>query len=489
MDQYGLYKEDRKRKTIEVILEKMRRNISIDMITANVVDPRTGRPGAATIAFTLGFKSINPVQAQKVAGEITTLFLNENLKSRTEKAAETYDFLTSEVNRLNIEITRYETQLAEFKERNQNALPESQTINEQALARTEREIASIDTQIQTLKQSKIYIEGQLPLLDPYGAGESFMSPSERLKILRTSYITLSSRYSPDHPDVASVKREIKALERETGNYASPDDLVAQINILQQELSTAEQLYTHEHPDIKNLKRQIAALEEELQNPPIPVTPKLTNTNQNNPLYINLQLQLEAADTEIRSISARRAKLQDKISEYEERLLQMPRVTQEYRVILRKLNNTTRRYQSAMTKQTAAEIGQEMEKERKGEKFTLIEPAVLPEEPISPNRPAIIFLSMILALGAGVGSAAAAENMSSAVRGSKGLMAILQVAPLSVIPYLPNAADARVQAKKNKFLIFSVVAGLIILVLLVHFLYSPLDVLWFRGMRKIDKLAG
>ncbi len=85
----------------------------------------------------------------------------------------------------------------------------------------------------------------------------------------------------------------------------------------------------------------------------------------------------------------------------------------------------------------AEVGQEMEKERKGEKFTLIDPAVLPEEPISPNRPAIIFLSLVLALGAGVGSAAVAESMNAAVRGAKGVVAILHTAPLAVIPYLPD----------------------------------------------------
>ncbi len=99
MDKYGLYKDERRRETIEEVLEQMREDISVDMITAEVVDPRTGRPAEATIAFTLGFKSESPVLAQKVAGEMTTLYLSENLKTRTEGAAETYDFLTAEANR------------------------------------------------------------------------------------------------------------------------------------------------------------------------------------------------------------------------------------------------------------------------------------------------------------------------------------------------------------------------------------------------------
>ena len=122
-------------------------------------------------------------------------------------------------------------------------------------------------------------------------------------------------------------------------------------------------------------------------------------------------------------------------------------------------------------------------------FTLIDPAILPEEPISPNRPAIIFLSLVLALGAGVGTAAVAESMNATVRGAKGVTALLHTAPLAVIPYLPNEEDTQDQKKKKHIMIISVVAGIVILFLLVHFLFSPLDVLWFRGLRKVDTIVG
>ncbi len=180
---------------------------------------------------------------------------------------------------------------------------------------------------------------------------------------------------------------------------------------------------------------------------------------------------------------------DKIAEYEERLLRTPKTEQDLRAIVHELEALYARYDNVKRKQTTAEVGQSMEKERKGEKFTLIDPAALPEEPISPNRPAIIFLSLVLALGAGVGSAAVAESMSSVVRGSKGLVAILHTAPLAVIPYLPNAADTRAQTRKKLLIVFSFVAAIAIVLLLVHFLFSPLDVLWLRGMRKLDNLVG
>jgi uncharacterized protein involved in exopolysaccharide biosynthesis len=488
VEKYNLYEKERKRYTTEEVLLEMREDIGIDMITAEVMDPRTGRPGVAAIAFSLGFKSTSPQQAQKVASELTTLYLNENLKSRTEKATETYDFLTAEATRLSDEIARLEEQLSAFKERNLYTLPESRELNTLSLQRTENELADIDTKIQSLEERKIYLGGQLPLLEPYDTGD-ILSPSARLDALRTQYITLASRYSPDHPDVMRTQQEIKALEMETGDYASPDDLRAQLERLRQELVTAEQAYTQEHPDVKRLKRQIAAIESELQNPRPAARDQSAPVNADNPAYVNLQTQLAAADSELRSLRTRRAKTLEKIAEYEERLLQTPKIEQEYRMIARELDQTSQSYQATRAKQMTAEVGREMEKERKGEKFTLIDPAILPEEPISPNRPAIIFLSLVLALGAGVGSAAVAESMSEAVRGAKGVVAILHTAPLAVIPYLPNAADTHTERSKKLIMIISVIAGIIIVLMLVHFLFSPLDVLWFRGLRKVDTIIG
>jgi hypothetical protein len=115
--------------------------------------------------------------------------------------------------------------------------------------------------------------------------------------------------------------------------------------------------------------------------------------------------------------------------------------------------------------------------------------VTPQEPISPNRPAIIFLSLVLALGAGVGSAAVTESLDSTVRGTKGLIAALNTAPLAVIPYLANETDIRKGKNRKRVLYISVVAGIVVILLLIHFLVSPLDVLWFKALRKADNLVG
>ena len=53
----------------------------------------------------------------------------------------------------------------------------------------------------------------------------------------------------------------------------------------------------------------------------------------------------------------------------------------------------------------------------------------------------------------------------------------------------NSADiARVKKKKNLAFV-TVVGSLAVLVLLVHLLWTPLDVLWFKGLRKMDNVMG
>ena len=490
MDKYGLYKNDRKRKTTEEVLTDMREDISIDMINAEVMDPRTGRPTAATIAFTVSFEGEEPLLVQKVASELTTLYLNENLRTRNEKTEETYQFLTTEADRLSAEIKQLDAALSAFKEKNINMLPDSRGLIEQQLQRAEFEIDKINDLVQSAEEKKVYLRGQLATLDPYDTqADDMMSPAARLHALRTSYISLATRYSPDHPDVVSTKREIEALEKEVGIVDTTDDQLAQLDILNQELASAQQTYSDEHPDVKRLKRQIAALELALQNPPATTTSDTSGTSPSNPAYMTLKSQIEAADIQIRRLGERQERLRKSVPEYVSRLMQMPKLEGEYRALVRDYENATSRYQEIKAKQMTAEVAQSMEKERKGEKFTLIDPAIRPEEPISPNRPAIIFLSLVLALGAGVGSAAVAESTDSAVRGAKGLVSILNTAPLAVIPYLASATDMRKQNTRTWLTIAAVIGVITVVLLLIHFLYSPLDVLWFRGMRKVDNIVG
>ncbi len=482
---YDLYKDERKRLTTEEIINDMREQIGLELIDANVVDPRTGRPTAATIAFRLSFAGENPSQVQKVANELMSLYLKENLKERSEKASETYIFLKEESERLNREIADLQSKIALFKEQHSKSLPELQQLNLSVMNRTESELADAENQIRALEQTKVYLQSQLAQLKPFGADAS-LDPKTRLQALRTEYLALSARYSADHPDVIRIKREIEGLEKETGSVDSSLEQLRQIEALRSELGVLREKYSAEHPDVVKLERQIRALEESTNE--APVQTKLASSaadNPDNPAYIQIQTQIEATDTQIKSLLAKKESLRQKLEDYEQRLTETPQVERQYSVLQRDLQDTLARYQDIRQKLTSAEIAQELEKDSKGERFVIVEPPILPEEPISPNRPAILFLSFILALGSGIGYAAIAESLDNSVRGSRGIENTTGAPPLAVIPYLES--DSEKTRRKNRTIrrAAAAIVAIILAITLLHNFWMPLDVLWYKALRKAD----
>ncbi|MEE9343443.1 MAG: Wzz/FepE/Etk N-terminal domain-containing protein [Gammaproteobacteria bacterium] len=483
IDKYNLYEKQSDRMTTEEILQEMRNNINLNMIDAQVVDPRSGRPTSATIAFALNFSGDDPGQVQKVTNELTSLYLSENLKERSEKASETYLFLSSETQRLNQEIVDLETKLAAFKEANANSLPGLKDLNLTLMDRTDREIIDIDTQIRTLEERKIYLDAQLVQVKPYGSDAS-VDPSTRIQALRNEYYRLISRYSPDHPDVIRTKREIEGLELETGQVSSAGSQLEQITTLTSELAALRKKYSDEHPDVVRLQKQIASLKAAA-----PASTQRLSTaaqnNPNNPAYISLQSQVAAANSEIRSLEIKQRLLRQKLLEYEKRLTATPQVELEFSKLGRDLLNKTAKYQELKAKQDQAQIAQQLETESKGEQFVLIEPAIRPEEPISPNRPAIVFLSLVLALGSGMGFAAVAESIDDTLHGSKALQATTGGAALAQIPYLTTDREKSSSRLKFTASIMAFFLTITLILALLHFFWTPLDVLWYKVIRKAD----
>src|SRR5215831_9559642 len=137
---YNLYPRQRSRESREALMARMRKDIAVKMISADVIDPRSGRPTSATIAFTVAYSNRSADQSARVANELTTLFLNENLTTRTKLADDAATFLEGEADRVSRHIAELETQLAQFKAKHPEELPELEQLNMQLLDRTTQDI-------------------------------------------------------------------------------------------------------------------------------------------------------------------------------------------------------------------------------------------------------------------------------------------------------------------------------------------------------------
>lgn len=495
IDKYNLYAADRRRKTTEEIIGRMREDIALDTINAKVMDPRSGRPTSATIAFSLSFEGADPGTVRKIANELTSLYLNENIKTRTEKAAETTSFLTVEAEKLSERITELENKLATFKEQNADSLPSLSDMNLRLINRTELDLMETERLLRSREDRLFHLESELSLINPFNtmvsdSGVRVLDPAARLKLLRAEYATALAKYAPDHPDIKNLEYEIAELEKRNGTVDSSREQAKELARMRSDLLVAKEKYSADHPDVIRLTTTVAILEKQLAKQRAkPPEKRVAEQQPENPAYLAVQSQIATARSDITALRTKRDKLSEKLTDYEKRLAQTPGVEREYRILLRDYNNASKRYQEIKQKQMTAEIGQELEKERKGERFSLIDPAQMPEAPISPNRPAIIFLAFVLSMASGLGYAAAAEALDASIRGAHGVTAILKVAPLSVIPYLMSSADVMRHKKIRQRVIGGVAAGFALVIVLFLILGPPLDVLWFKGLRKFDTIVG
>ncbi len=495
IEQFGLYEKELQTESMLTVLEEMRENIALDMITADVVDPKHGRPVAATIAFTISFDYEFPAMAQRVANELVTLFLNENLKQRSSLAGEASIFLREEAQKLKEQLSALEAQLADFKESNVNRLPELVQLNLQLMERTDRELTEVQRQIRALEERKIYLNSELAQLAPnsllYTAtGERIFSPEDRLTDLQAKFVTASAVYAKNHPDLKKMRKEIAALKREVQPEGMALELQTKLKDLNAQRVELTERYSDQHPDVKKIQRSIKNMQLVLDQELVKEKPEkaaASASKPDNPAYIQLQAQLEAAKSDLSSYRKSRQELIAKLDDYEKRITSAPQVEKEYRNLSRDYENALTKYQEIKAKQMEAELAETLEKENKGERFSLVEPPQLPEEPESPNRLAILFLGVIFSIVGGVGVTATAEVLDGAIHGARGVTQAVGMAPLAVIPCITNAADRRRKVLRQLIsilLLLSIIGGVL---LLIHLLFMPLDVLWFSALRRLEGL--
>ncbi len=490
IQKFDLYPKERKSKSEELILEKMRKKIAIEPISADVVT-KSGLAAKATIAFTLAFDYKDPAISQKVANELTSLFLKENIKSRTESAQNATLFLSEESRRLRDKINETQTQLAAFKEKNLNQLPQISQLNQQELTALSSQLLNLDSQERSLHERQFYLEGELAQIDPNAmatnaTGNRVFDMKDQLKVLESAYPSLQSKYSANHPDLLKAKREIDSLRKETGSNTDLNKMNAELTTKKAELALLLKQYSGKHPDVLRLQKQITALQQSM------VTSnetRSTNTSilPDNPAYITLKAQLESIQAEIGSLAYTRNQLTKKSEELRISLRQAPLVEKEYTDLIQELDNTNLRYREVSAREMEAQISEQLEVERKGERFTLIDPPQEPLEPISPNRGAILFLGFVFAAAGGFGSVFLAEMLGSTINNEKTIASILGVLPLSSIPYLESKEESGAAAKRRLILLIGTLIAIVLAIIGFNFLVMPLDVFWYKLLRVIGNI--
>ena len=396
IERVGLYKKDVGKAPMEDLLDRMRKSISVSAVRADFGDRTNGLPG-----FYITFTADDPKMAQQVCGEITSMFVNENLRSREQHAQGTTDFLKSQVDDAKRVLDEQDSKLAAFKDKYLNQLPGDEQTNLMMMNSLNNRMEAINQAIAAAQQQKTFSEGML----------------------------------------ARQTAEWKSSQVE-GSIGAPSDLQKQRANLQAQLLDLETRYTDDHPDVIKTKNLIAELDKKIAASNAAANdPKssVADTAAEPKELVQLRLSLKATEQSIKDKQKEQADLQKQIRVFQGRISASPQIEEEYKALTRDHQTAQAFYEDLMKKQRESEMATDLERRQEGEQFRVLDPPSLPERPTFPNRLNIALGGLAFGFCLGGGTAFLLEAKDQSLRTEPDVVAVLKLPVLVSVPKLVDAA--------------------------------------------------
>lgn len=396
------------------------------------------------VALVVSFQHGKPEKAFEVSKALVQLFLESSVQERVAQASQANEFLSQEANRVKAQLEELERQIASYKRAQGGALAgEGQVVAlsniqsmESDLRAAEREHRAALNELKTLEvelagaRSGVMMPGAVAATGPSAA-------EQELERARTELATLRGIYTDDHPDVRAQQRRIDTLERALRAEAGRSTPAREAAAGQARLA------------VSRLEAQIATARARAD------------------LLADQQRELRASIAQQRSQVSRG-----------------PQIERDLAALERDQAAVKSRYDDLRARQMAAQTVQNLEGEQQGERFTLLEPPLLPEYPIKPKRKKILAAGFVLALAAAVGIAVLLETLFGRIRGTNALTALMGRKPMVVIPYIVTTSEAQsIRDLRRRLLLLAAGAGLVALAL-IHALVMPLHTLLISMLARL-----
>jgi len=390
-------------------VDQMRGDIKIELV---------GAPGyrGEFFTFKIHYSADTPELAQQVNSELTSLFINENVRAQRQLSENTTAFLDSELTDARIKMEQQEAEVSAFKAKHAGNLPGQLQSNVQILAGLQAQLASTQHALDTSKQQKIYLES---LLQQYqsaqaslGGDSSVISAQALDKVLqdlRLQIQNLRTRYTDDHPDIVALK-----------------DKIAKTETLRKQ--NEAEIASHQQSGKSTTAIDFSVADGVQRGSPTTV--------------MQLQSQLKANQLEIQNEQQNAKELELQTAAYQARLNLTPETEQELSVVSRGYEEAKFNYNSLLQKQTQSQLATSLGQQQQGQQFHIIDPPKLPDKPSAPNRFLISLVGLGLGTALGLGLATFLELTDVRFRQEKDLEGILPARMLVGIPRLSTPQEDR-----------------------------------------------
>jgi succinoglycan biosynthesis transport protein ExoP len=382
IEEFDLYRDQRRRLAPERLIELMRSNVSIAPLPSS--DQRSIN------TFQISFTAETPHLAQDVVSRLSTLFIEENLKTRSEQSKTTTRFLREELETTKQRLVDQEQRVREFKMQYLGELPEQQQGNLGILSGLQTQLDNVMSNISRAKQQRLYLE-------------SLMAEYRRMRSPRTTPIT-SGEVEADviESDPAAVaRRHLGKLEADLGSLLTHyTDRYPDVIRKRQEIASQQQVVEAleaakvsakqsrpERPTGVQVAREAAAT----------TTDSGSVGSESTMAIAQLRSQLEANRLEMEYLAKAESKLKAETEAYQSRLNLTPVREQQLTSLLRDYELIKQSYADLTTKELEAQLAASLEKRQEGQQF-----------PASPKRLKISLIAGLAGLILGVALAFLAD---------------------------------------------------------------------------------
>ncbi len=387
IDKFNLYHEMKNVVSEEEMIENMRKHITIQV--------RQGS-GPQLSTFTITFQGDEPVTTAKVVDELAGTFIRWNVASREQQVSGTKDFLQEELESAKKNLEEQENRLRQFKMAHLGEAPDQTMTNVQALS-------GLTTALQANRDS-------ISRLD-----------QEKMLLVRLPQAATTQQ---NVPDASLTKRgRLETTKRQ----------------LETRLNELRENYSESYPDVISAKRRLDEVNAELA---ALGKPAVTHDDQGE--VSPTAVRVELIDKELDRLRAEQRKMQSQMATYQSRIDAAPLREQQLVELTRNYDVSKQHYQQLLDKSFNIGMAASLEEKQKGERFTVLDAAQIPEKPVKPSRKLLIPFALMVSLGLPIIVVLGKEALDSAIKSEADLKALLpaNVKVIGSISLIPNPGDAR-----------------------------------------------
>ena len=400
IDRLGLAKGGQ---NVDDVMDNIRLSMSIEPVVTDLsqvgASGKKKPTGSPVPGFYVDYTASTARDAQQICTDLTSMLLEEDLKSRQDVTQGTTLFLTKQVEDAKQNLDDLDKRLAAFKNQHMGQLPGDEDNNLKILMGLNSQLDANTQSLNRATQDKSYTESMLAQqLAAWKSSQSASNPQTlqtQLSQLQAQLIDLQGRYTEDHPDVIKTKADIAQVRKKLAEINEPAKGTETAN--DKESGT-------EPPEIRQLRLQIHQYQD-----------------------------LIAQSTRDQK------KLEQEIAVYQSRVSASPAVEEQYKELARDYDNAQKVYQDDLAKQSTSKMATQAEQQQQGEQMALLNPATLPDSPSFPNR--LLFAGggfgagLVIGLGLGLWL----ELRDKCIRTEADAEAALELPMLVSVPWITDAA--------------------------------------------------